>query len=152
MATIGRLRTCHRTLALVQDELATYLRSNAVAALASADSLDPYVTSLESTGRTPPWLTAAYREIGRLRREIRRIRAIESPTDSDRDALGQIASDVVSTAGEPATARPGQLRRCPARLAAGDSAPSPTNSRQHPAKRNAVRGREAHKGVISASR
>ena len=83
-------------LGTVQDELTAYLRSEAVAALASADSLDRYVTSLESTGKTPPWLTAAYREIGRLRLEIRRIRAIESPTDSDRDALGRIASDVAS--------------------------------------------------------
>jgi hypothetical protein len=83
-------------LGTVQDELATYLRSNAVAALASADSLDRYVTSLESTARTPPWLTAAYREIGRLRLEISRIRAIESPTDSDRFALVRISSDVAS--------------------------------------------------------
>jgi KAP family P-loop domain len=84
-------------LGAVQDELATYLRSDAVAELASADSLDPYVTSLESTGRTPRWLTAAYREIGRLRLEIRRIRAIGSPGHSDREALSRIASDVVST-------------------------------------------------------
>jgi hypothetical protein len=83
-------------LATVQDELAAYLRSGAAAALASADSLDPYVTSLESTGKTPPWLTAAYREIGRLRLEIRRVRAIESPTESDRDTLHRTASDVAS--------------------------------------------------------
>jgi hypothetical protein len=83
-------------LGLVQDELAAYLRSDAVAALAVAPSLDPYVTSLESTGRTLPWLPVAYRELGRLRREIRRIRGIDSPTDADRDALGKIASDVVS--------------------------------------------------------
>ena len=83
-------------LGLVQDELAVYLRSDAVAALAVAPSLDPYVTSLESTGRTLPWLPVAYRELGRLRREIRRIRGIESPTDADHDALGKIASDVVS--------------------------------------------------------
>jgi KAP family P-loop domain len=81
-------------LGTVQDDLADYLRSDAIAALASADSLDPYMTSLESSARTPPWVTLAYREIGRLRLEIRRIRAIESPTDSDRDALGKIASDV----------------------------------------------------------
>jgi hypothetical protein len=84
-------------LGTVQEELAAYLWSHAVAALAGlAGSLDPYVTSLESTGRTPPWLTVAYREIGRLRREIRRIRAIESPTDSDRDVLGRTASEVAS--------------------------------------------------------
>jgi KAP family P-loop domain len=83
-------------LGTVQDELAEYLRSDTVAALASADSLDPYLTSLESTGRTPPWLTAAYREIGRLRREIRRIRGIESPADADRVALGRTASEVAS--------------------------------------------------------
>jgi hypothetical protein len=83
-------------LGLVQDELAAYLRSDAVEALAVASSLDPYVTSLESTGRTLPWLPVTYRELGRLRREIRRIRGIESPTDVDRDALGKIASDVVS--------------------------------------------------------
>jgi hypothetical protein len=83
-------------LGTVQDELAEYLRSDAFKALAGADSLDPYVTSLESTGRTPPWLTAAYRDIGRLRKEIRRIRAIESPTDSDSAALGQTASEVAS--------------------------------------------------------
>ena len=79
---------------LVQDELAAYLRSDAVAALAACESLGPYVTSLESTGRILPWLPVAYRELGRLRREIRRIRGIESPTDADRDALGRIASDV----------------------------------------------------------
>ena len=83
-------------LGLVQDELAAYLRSGAVAALAAAPSLDPYVTSLESTGRTLPWLHVAYRELGRLRREIRRIRAITSPTDADRDALGKTTADVVS--------------------------------------------------------
>jgi hypothetical protein len=83
-------------LGLVQDELAVYLRSGAVAALAAAPSLDPYVTSLESTGRTLPWLHVAYRELGRLRREIRRIRAITSPTDADRDALGKTTADVVS--------------------------------------------------------
>ena len=83
-------------LGLVQDELAVYLRSDAVAALAVAPSLDPYVTSLESTGRSLPWLPVAYNELGRLRREIRRISGIESPADTDRDALGKIASDVVS--------------------------------------------------------
>jgi KAP family P-loop domain len=86
-------------LGTVQEELAAYLRSDAVAALAGLadeDSLDPYVTSLESTGRTPPWLAATYGEIGRLRREIRRIRGIESPTDTDRDALGRIAREVGS--------------------------------------------------------
>jgi hypothetical protein len=83
-------------LGLVQDELSAYLRSGAVAALAGAPSLDPYVTSLESTGRTLPWLPVVYRELGRLRLEIRRIRGIGSPTDVDRDALGRIASDVVS--------------------------------------------------------
>jgi KAP family P-loop domain len=84
-------------LGTVQDELAGYLRSDACAALARADSLDPYVTSLESTSRTPPWLTAAYQQIGRLRLEIRRIRAIESPADSERDALAQVALEVTST-------------------------------------------------------
>jgi hypothetical protein len=83
-------------LGLVQDELAAYLRSDAVAALAAAHSLDPYVTSLESTGRTLPWLPVAYRELGRLRREIRRIRGIELPTEADSVALGKVASDVVS--------------------------------------------------------
>lgn len=81
-------------LGLVQDELAAYLRSEAVSALTAASSLDPYVTSLESTGRTLPWLHEAYRELGRLRREIRRIRGIQSPTDADGDALGKVASDV----------------------------------------------------------
>ena len=71
-------------LGLVQDELAVYLRSDAVAALAVAPSLDPYVTSLESTGRSLPWLPVAYNELGRLRREIRRISGIESPADTDR--------------------------------------------------------------------
>ena len=88
-------------LGLVQGELATYLRSDAVAALAACQSLGPYVTSLESTGRILPWLPVAYRELGRLRCEIRHIRGIESPTDADRDALGRIASDVVCKLGQP---------------------------------------------------
>jgi hypothetical protein len=88
-------------LRTVPEELAAYLRSDAVAALAELadddeDSLDPYVTSLESTGRTSSWIAAAYGEIGRLRREIRRIHGIEFPTDADRDALGRTAAEVVS--------------------------------------------------------
>jgi hypothetical protein len=86
-------------LATVQDELGTYLRSGAAEALAGADSLDPYVTSLEATGKTPPWLTAAYREIGRLRLEIRRVRAVESATESDRDTLYRTANEVASILG-----------------------------------------------------
>jgi hypothetical protein len=87
----------HPDLGTIQDELTGYLRSDAVTALADVDSLDRYLTSLESTGRIPPWLTAAYREVGRLRQETRRIATIQSPDDSDRDALHRIASDVAST-------------------------------------------------------
>jgi hypothetical protein len=83
-------------LGTVQEELAAYLRSDASAALARAASLDPYVTSIESTSGTPPWLTAAYQQVGRLRREIRRIRPIELPTDSEREGLARIALEVAS--------------------------------------------------------
>jgi hypothetical protein len=84
-------------LSAMQDELATYLRSDAVAALAGVGSLDPYVTSLESTGRTPRWLTEAYRQIGRLRQEIRNTQAMDPPTQTQFTMLGKVASDVAGT-------------------------------------------------------
>jgi hypothetical protein len=83
-------------LTAVQEELASCLRSDAFAALATVGSLDPYLTSLESTGGTQPWLGIAYKEIGRLRLEVRRLRAIQSPTESDRLALSSFAADVAS--------------------------------------------------------
>jgi KAP family P-loop domain len=83
-------------LSAVQEELATYLRSPAVAALAGVGSLDPYLTSLESTGRTPRWLTEAYREIGRLRQEIRNTQAMDPPTEAQLATLVQVAAEVAA--------------------------------------------------------
>jgi hypothetical protein len=83
-------------LVTMQDELAAYLRSDAVTALAGAQSLEPYLTSLASAGTTQTWLITAYNQIGQLRTEIRRIRAIESPAQSDREALVKISTNVAS--------------------------------------------------------
>lgn len=56
--------------------LVSYLRSNLAEPLTRHDTLDAYLSSLQSTRSSRPWELGAYREIGQLRREIR-------------DALGQ---------------------------------------------------------------
>lgn len=51
--------------------LASYLRSDWAAALTRHPSLDSYVSSLESYHRVNSWELDAFRQIGKLRREIR---------------------------------------------------------------------------------
>jgi hypothetical protein len=76
--------------------LGEFLRSGAADALCRHDSLDPYLSSLESTGTIPRWLSEAYGDLGRLRAEIRRVRAIEGPTEQDGVHIATIAKEVLS--------------------------------------------------------
>ena len=62
--------------------LASYLRSRLAEPLTRHNTLDPYLSSLQSTRSSRSWELGAYRKIGQLRREIR-------------DALGQ---DPISSA------------------------------------------------------
>ena len=76
--------------------LGEFLRSAAGEALVRYESLDPYLSSLESTGTTPRWLSEAYGDLGKLRTEIRRIRQIATPTKQDRAQLAKVAKEAGS--------------------------------------------------------
>jgi hypothetical protein len=86
-------------LSVLPAELGEYLRSDAAEPLSGNESLDAYMSSLETTGTTPRWLTDAYRDIGRLRGEIRRVRAVAAPTEADRHQLAGVAKECVSKLG-----------------------------------------------------
>lgn len=83
-------------LRVLPADLGEFLRSDFADALRLHGSLDPYLSSLESTRISPPWLTDAYRDLGRLRGEIRRVRALNPPDEGDRQQLASIAVECSS--------------------------------------------------------
>jgi hypothetical protein len=84
-------------LAVLRPDLAEFLTSDPAAALSRHQSLDAYLSSLESTRvTTPPWLTAAYQELGRLRAETRRTLRLPEPDDADRVRLAGLCREVSS--------------------------------------------------------
>lgn len=92
-------------LRVLPTELGEYLRSDLADALRLGDasqlhgSLDPYLSSLESTGAGVPWISDAYRDLGRLRGELRRFRALERADENRRKQLVRIAIDCSSRLG-----------------------------------------------------
>lgn len=83
-------------------DLGDYLRSDLVRPLSdrnSLDSLEPYLSSLESTQTTPPWLRETYQAIGQLRGEIRRIRGLNGFTPEDGPTLAGKLKEVGSRLG-----------------------------------------------------
>ncbi len=89
-------------LRVLPTELGEYLRSDLADALRLGDashlhgSLDLYLSSLESTGAGVPWISDAYRDLGRLRGELRRFRALERADESHRKQLIRMAVDCSS--------------------------------------------------------
>ena len=89
-------------LRVLPAELGEYLRSNLADALRLEDAshlhgaLDPYLSSLESAGAGIPWISDAYRDLGRLRGELRRFRALDRADESHRKQLVRIAVDCSS--------------------------------------------------------
>ena len=76
--------------------LGDYLRLDVAGPLCTAPSLDTYLSSLESAGTVPPWITESYKEIGRLRVAVRRLRAIAVPSVADRLDLARTTKEVTS--------------------------------------------------------
>lgn len=58
-------------LNVLPPSLTSYLRSDLAAPLLEPESLDPYVSSLQSTRGTPSWIADTYRWIGELRQPLR---------------------------------------------------------------------------------
>jgi hypothetical protein len=70
-------------LRILPKDLGDYLRSDVVRPLSDLVSLEPYLSSLESTQTAPPWLREIYQSIGQLRGEIRRIRGLGDKLTSE---------------------------------------------------------------------
>lgn len=83
-------------LRVLPADLGEFLRSDFAEALRLHSSLDSYLSSLESTSTSPPWLSDAYRDLGRLRGEIRRVRLLNPPGEADRRQLASIAVECSS--------------------------------------------------------
>jgi hypothetical protein len=74
-------------LDVLPPSLVSYLRSDLAAPLLEPESLDPYVSSLQSTRGTPSWIADTYRLIGELRQPLRS--ALTTPT-ADRTQIDDI--------------------------------------------------------------
>jgi hypothetical protein len=83
-------------LSSIPKDLGEYLRSAIVGTLPQQNSLEAYLSSLESTSPTPTWLRECYRAIGKLRSEIRRVRQIPGPKGPDGHQLAGVVKETVS--------------------------------------------------------
>jgi KAP family P-loop domain len=88
-------------LEILPPSLASYLRSPLAEPLTRHPSLDAYLSSLQSTrGGTRSGELDAYRQIGRLRREIRDALRQEVITQEMLNAISDTASEVMNAASE----------------------------------------------------
>ena len=83
-------------LGILQPDLADYLRSPCLNSLCQQSSLDRYLSSLESTAGTPRELATAYQELGRLRSELRKVRATANPDEPQGEQLVSVTRAVIS--------------------------------------------------------
>jgi hypothetical protein len=82
------------TLGRLEASLASYLRSPLADALIRDQSLDIYLSSVESTKSSASWTLEALRQIGRLRKEIRTAMD-SSPSPSDNRRIAAMTRDMV---------------------------------------------------------
>lgn len=80
-------------LSALAADLSMYLHSECVEALVGSSPLAPYLWSLNSTVTGAPWISDAFRSLGELRRELRRVGKLGLPKDSDRQKLTGTASE-----------------------------------------------------------
>jgi hypothetical protein len=81
-------------LGILPADLSAYLRSPCAETLTRHPSLDAYVSSVQaSTSSSHGWLVDAYRPVGRLRRELRRIRALPRLGTREGTALSEVVRD-----------------------------------------------------------
>jgi hypothetical protein len=76
-------------------ELSNFLRSNEVAELANADDVERYVSLLETTRSTHPWVKDAMRYVGLLRRHVRAVSPSLQFGSDDARAIGAEDMDVL---------------------------------------------------------
>lgn len=82
-------------LDVLPPSLTRYLRSDLAAPLLEPESLDPYVSSLQSTRGTPPWIAGTYRLIGELREPVR---SALSATTANKEQVEGIAAKALTLA------------------------------------------------------
>jgi hypothetical protein len=82
-------------LDVLPPSLTSYLRSELAAPLLEPESLDPYVSSLQSTRGTPSWITQTYKLIGQLRQQLR---IVLSATAGNKAEVTAIASTALMLA------------------------------------------------------
>jgi len=80
-------------LSALPPDLTSYLRSRTAEPLTRHDSLDLYVSSLQSTHSTHGWVVEAYRPAGRLRREVRRVKDAARIATRDAQALATVVAE-----------------------------------------------------------
>lgn len=83
-------------LAALPPSLTSYLRSDLTAPLLNAGSLDPYVSSLQSTRGTQSWIPEAYKLIGQLRQRLRGGLGAGSDKAIDKAAIDGIIANALT--------------------------------------------------------
>jgi hypothetical protein len=73
-------------LNVLPPSLVSYLRSDLAAPLL-AESLDPYVSSLQSTRGTPAWIAETYKLIGQQRQQLRNALGATAPNKADVEVI-----------------------------------------------------------------
>lgn len=85
-------------LAVLPPSLASYLRSALAAPLLVPESLDPYLSSLQSTRGTPAWISEAYKLIGQLRHRLRALPGAAAPDKTDKTEIEAIVVEALRLA------------------------------------------------------
>jgi hypothetical protein len=82
-------------LGTLPPSLTSYLRSDLAAPLLAPESLDPYVSSLQSTRGTPSWIADTYRLVGELRQLLR---SALSATTASKEQIERITANALMLA------------------------------------------------------
>ena len=77
--------------------LTSYLRSELAGPLLKPESLDPYVSSLQSTSGAPSWIAETYTVISDLRHQLRSVLSAVSPDKAIIDAIAVAARVLADT-------------------------------------------------------
>ncbi len=85
------------SLKVLPSSLTSYLRSDLAAPLLKPESLDPYVSSLQSTSGAPSWIAETYTAISDLRHQLRSVLSSVSPDKTDIDAIAVAARILADT-------------------------------------------------------
>jgi hypothetical protein len=85
------------SLNVLPASLTSYLRSDLAAPLLNPESLDPYVSSLQSTSGAPSWIAETYTAISDIRHQLRSVLSAVSPDKEIVDAIAVAARVLADT-------------------------------------------------------